>query len=819
MNRRRVPIPGGAFLLLFMLLIPVPGNSQEMNGQVVDETGRVVPGARIVISGHLLVTPMSAVSDAAGRFVLSALPPGTYELKAEKPGFYATISHSLEVRTSDTSLQVVLNHRQEFDETVNVVYSAPVIDPQEAAAAKSLTSDEITDLPYPSTHDFRNALPLVPGIFKDNDGRFHLNGGAANRAYYSLDGFNITNPASGDLENRISVDAIRALRIETSRYSAEYGKGSAGVLALESSEGDDRFRFSATNFMPSFEWNDGPALTNWNPRGTVSGPIAKGRAWYYNALDLQYDLNVVKELPAGENTNRNWFGSNATRMRVNLSSKNQLAGGFLLNFRESRHLGISPLDPLETSRDRKERFYFLNIKDLAYLGGWMLETGMALNQLHTEENPLGTRTYVISPKGRSGNYFMQSEGKVRRLQILASVLPPLWSWRGRHSFKFGADANRIASHRIARRKPFEIRTNTGTLSREVDFFGSTRIGRNTSEFSAYLLDRWTLNEKAFLEAGLRFDWDQILKQPLWSPRLAFTWGPSRFPESKFSAGIGVFYDATPLELLERAEDQVRSDTFFDAGGAQAPVSQVISRFLADERRLKAPFVLNWSAGWQQKLGRGFYLQASFIRKNGRRGWMYHPFETVTPAFSSYLYRLECTRRDGYSYFDIELSRTFQGKYPWLLSFARSSAHASEILDFSPDNPLFAGQSGGPLDWDIPNRLISWSAFPIPGLEKYLMAYFVEWHSGQPWSQVNQLQELVGAPNIRRFPEYFNLNLHLERRFRFWRSEWALRAGFNNLTGHDNPTVINNNLGSLDFGRFRGSQGRVFTGRIRFLGRN
>jgi len=59
---------------------------------------------------------------------------------------------------------------------------------------------------------------------------------------------------------------------------------------------------------------------------------------------------------------------------------------------------------------------------------------------------------------------------------------------------------------------------------------------------------------------------------------------------------------------------------------------------------------------------------------------------------------------------------------------------------------------------------------------------------------------------------------VERRIRAWRSEWALRVGFNNLTGHDNPTVVNNNLDSNDYGRFLGSQGRVFTGRIRFLGK-
>jgi len=73
--------------------------------------------------------------------------------------------------------EIVLNHRQEFEETVNVVYSVPVIDRQETTETKVLTAQRIVDLPYTSTHDFRNALPLLPGTVKDNEGRIHMNGG------------------------------------------------------------------------------------------------------------------------------------------------------------------------------------------------------------------------------------------------------------------------------------------------------------------------------------------------------------------------------------------------------------------------------------------------------------------------------------------------------------------------------------------------------------------------------------------------------------------------------------------------------------------
>lgn len=807
-------------LMIALLLGPsAPALAQALAGKVVDENGLVVAGAKVSLSGGGLTAPLIAVSDDAGRFVLSTVAPGTYELRAEKPGYYATVSHALEIKGSNASLEVVLNHQQEFEEKVNVVYSAPVIDRQEASAATALTAEEIVDLPFVATHDFRNSLPLIPGIVKDNNGRMHLNGGAENQAFYSFDGFNITSPVSGILENRISVDAIRAVQVETSRYSAAYGKGSAGVIVLESSQGDDRFRFSATNFLPSYAFNNGLAIGNWTPRATVSGPIAKGRAWYYNALDLQYSLNYIKELPANANAGKDWLGSNLTRIQMNVTNRNILTGGFLFNFRDSSNFGIGPLDPVEASRNLNDRFYFFNLKDQAYFsGGWVLETGVAMNQINTREDPLGHAPYVISPLGRSGNYYLQSDGQVGRFQALASVMTPIWSWHGHHSFKFGIDADRINYQQLSNRSEFEITASTGTLSRLVSFQGNPSFSRKSSEFSGFVQDSWTLNEQMFVEAGMRFDWDQILRQPLWSPRLAFTWGPVRLPESKFSAGIGVFYDATNLGLLTRAMDQERLDTFCDQTGVPLPGGPVVSRFVANGRDLKAPFFLNWSLGWQQKLGRGFYLETNFIRKNGRHGWTYDLAIPSDVSPLQYVYRLGSTRRDSYSYAEVGLSRTFKGKYPWLLSYARSSAHATAVIDLSQDNPVFAHQAGGPLDWDTANRLISWSVLPLPHYEKYSLAYFVEWHSGMPWSEVNRFQQLIGSPNSLRFPDYFSLNLHLERRFHLWRWEWALRAGFNNLTGHENPTVVTNNIDAADFGRFSGSQGRVFTGRIRFLGR-
>ncbi len=810
--------PRGAVALALPLLIScLFGSDSQLTGRIVDESGLVISGAKVTLSGGPISGNLIATSTAAGLFHLAQVPPGRYQLKVEKPGFYAFVSANLDISAESVPIEVVLNHSQEYEETVNVVYSAPVIDRQEAAAQTTLTSEEILDLPSSTGHDVRKALPMVPGIVRDRAGRYHLNGGGDDQAFYSLDGFNITGPVSGTLDNRISVDAVRFINVSTSRYSAEFGKGSAGVLAMETARGDDKFRVSATNFVPSVAIHEGPVLKSWNPRASFSGPIVKGRAWYYNALDLQYDLNIVDELPANANRNRNWYGSNLSRLQVNLTRRNILTLGLLFNFRNSLNLGLSPLDPVETTRNRHERFYFFNVKDQAYLSsGWVLEGGFAVNQVNTREIPQGDQIYRITPRGRTGNYFQRSQGRAERIEVLANALTPQWTWYGRHSLKLGVVGDVIHYHQDSNRRSYEVWRQSGSRSRLVEFLGNPTFSRDSSEVSGFIQDRWFPAESLLVEAGIRFDWDQVMRKTLKSPRLALTWGPPGPSESKFSAGIGVYHDPINMDLLTRDLDQQRVDTFFAGDGTTIRSGPVLSKFMVNDRGLRPPVYVNWSLGWERKLPWEFYLRANYIWKHGRQGWSYDLLPGVDPAVN--VYQLEGIRRDRNSYVELTLTRRFKGKYDWLLSYARSSARSSAVVDFSLDNPMLGRQGSGPLDWDNPNRMISWAAFPAPHFPKYLLSYFVEWHTGFPYSVVNESEQLVGEPNTRRFPEYFSLNLYAERRFRFWRSEWAFRIGASNVLGRQNPTVVTNNIDAPDFGRFSGTQGRLFLGRIRFLGR-
>ena len=95
---------------------------------------------------------------------------------------------------------------------------------------------------------------------------------------------------------------------------------------------------------------------------------------------------------------------------------------------------------------------------------------------------------------------------------------------------------------------------------------------------------------------------------------------------------------------------------------------------------------------------------------------------------------------------------------------------------------------------------------------------MEYRTGFPFGIVNEEGILLGRPNSVRMPDYFNINLALERQFHALNWLWAWRFGFNNLTNNGNPNVVNNVAGTPAFLTYGRGQGRAFAVRLRFLGR-
>jgi len=782
---------------------------------VLDENGVAVPSASLILAQGQTV--LRQETNYAGRYEFSRLPAGPYQLRVEKEGFFALVRE--EVRVGETeSVEVTLNHQREFVERVDVTYSPPAVDPARTTSSQTLDREEILNVPYNVTRDIRYALPLLPGVLQDAFSQVHIDGSSTHQIYDELDGFNITDPVSGLFTVRVNVDAVRSVVVQSSRYPVEYGKATGGIVSLKTGMGDDLFRFSATDFFPAVQSRKGVHVSNWTPRGTLSGPLRKGKAWFLLAPEAEYDLNIIQELPPGEDRGTAWRFGNLAKAQVNLTPANILTGSFLVNHYHSEHAGLSRLTPEESTVNLSDAAYLLTARDLAYFAnGVLLEAGLAWSRFRDRSLPLGDQPYVINPSIVQGSYFETSHSSSDRLEITADLVFPRVERHGRHEFKVGTDIDRISYDQSFERQPFSILREDGTLARRATFpTGSVALVRNNAEFTGYAQDRWSPSDRLLVEAGVRLDWDQIVRGVLVSPRLASTYMLTHDGNTKLVAGVGTYYDASDLQIISQPQAGERVDFFYDKTGQTLLGPPVVTSFREGEGNPKAPQFLNWSVGLEHRFPTTTYLRLGFVQKRGANGWTYiNPItESAVPLSNSYVFTN--SRRDHYDAFQIQARHPFKGNHMVFASYVRSSARSNAVLGFSVDNPVFSPQAGGPLPWDAPNRFLSWGW--VPFWWKCDLAYSLDWHSGFPFSVVNENQQLVGPPGSMRFPTYFALNLSLEHRFTFLGYQLALRAGFDDITNRHNPSFVNNNIDSPNFLTYAGLQGRALTARLRILGR-
>jgi hypothetical protein len=860
---------------------PSPSNpspeSQKLAVVVSDENGIAVSGVRVLLNraqpadapsngeerNHpASVIPLRCETDFAGRCEFIGFPAGIYEVRAEKTGFYASVLRNVQTGAVP-EVDITLARTREVREVVDVAESPFSIDLSQIASKEELTGAEMIDIPYPGPHDYHNALNFIPGVTPDSFGQLHVAGAEGYQTLVLLDGFNVSQPTNGQLALRTSIESFRSIEVASSREPAEFGKGSGGVLRMNTAMGSDRYRLTATDFLPGISDMKGRFSGSWTPIATISGPLIKGRLWFIDALDGEFDDNVNPQLPAGRDRDYVWRADNLAKMQANVSSRNIVTASFLSNYYRDEYAGLGFLVPQAATPIQVETAYFGSLKDQYYFrSGALLETGIGVDQYNTTLTPRGDAPYVELFFSAAGNYYLHEDAQARRVQGLWNLYLPPHQWRGRHDIKFGADLDRLSYDAEFLRQPISYEQQGSPApgqneqpcpidangvpappyicSRYSVFSGGTYAPLDNTEASAYVEDRWLVTNRLLIEPGVRFDWDELVRTPLFSPRLAGTFRLDAEGTTKISAGVGLVYDATNLGLIHQPLEGERTDYFFkcvqtspsgsciegeptDASGNVTPEPvPVPTTFVVERNSLQAPRYLNSSASLEKRLPYAVFLKLEFLAKRGSRAFAYNTLNGASDG----IYLLGNGRDDHYDSFTVSLRHAFHGHYEVFGAYTRSVSRSNQIFDFSLDIPVLSPQLAGPFGWDTPNRFVGWGVLPgfkLPVIHKFDIVYSAEARNGLPfYGTTDQGQIAPGyAPSSSlRFPAYYTLNLQVEKRIHLFARYWELRAGFNDITNHPDIAGANTTIDSTHpFPTFIDGTGRAFAFRIRLLGRS
>src|SRR5438552_1646581 len=251
---------------LFLLLAVVPAHAQtpsgEISGTVVDSSGLPVPGVTVTLTNRATNVVRVVQTNEVGLYVISAIPPGTYDLKAELSGFRTVEKQGLVVQVGSANRLVFTMDVGELSEALTVVAHSPLIQTENAAISTVIENRAIVELPL-NGRNYLQLASLIPGATTNgpssSQGKQRMGGQrnsfALNVAgqrihfnHYSLDGVENTDLNFNSYMLLPSVDALQEFNVVSGLFDAEYGRAIAQVN-VSTKSGSNQLRGTAFEFL------------------------------------------------------------------------------------------------------------------------------------------------------------------------------------------------------------------------------------------------------------------------------------------------------------------------------------------------------------------------------------------------------------------------------------------------------------------------------------------------------------------------------------------------------------------------------------------
>jgi hypothetical protein len=282
-------------------------NAQTFTGGVrgaVSDANGVVPGVTVELINEGTNQAREAVTNEQGEYNFSAVPPGTYTVKASLTGFRTFENKGVRVGaqqfiTMDVKLEV-----GQLQETITVTGAAPLIDTSNASTGSVIDSRQLETLPSGGRSAFLFAV-TVPTVIASGDPQFNrqqdqtnasllsLGGGTRRGNNYLVDGVPVT-----DMRNRASanptIEAIEGVNVQVHTYDAETGRTGGGTFNVATKSGGNNWHGSGfyqtrprwgtwNNFFSEAAGVPLPETYFHIGGGGVGGPIIRNRTFFWFA--------------------------------------------------------------------------------------------------------------------------------------------------------------------------------------------------------------------------------------------------------------------------------------------------------------------------------------------------------------------------------------------------------------------------------------------------------------------------------------------------------------------------------------------------------
>ena len=759
------------FICLTVFLFSISLFTQESKGKlignVVDQNGKILKSASVLVSGKNLQGIREAETDNRGYFQIISLPVGEYSVKLNFKELQEVIYTNVIIHLGKTTNmgKISLHPIKIKNYKITVKWEKPLIDPTTTTIGNNIIPENFKTLPI--DRNYKNMAVLTPQANTSYYGdEVNISGSTGFENVYFIDGVNVTDPYRGTSGTNLPYNFIKEIEIKTGGFEAEYGRSQGGIINIITHSGSNElhgqlFGFFTDNNLVGKErqgllYENIDSFTTSDFGLSLGGPIIKDKLWFYGAYNPNSEIKQIEIPGQGIFRDKRKAHLFAGKLTWKLSERADFEFTVLGDSSTQNSVGttFNRLIPVPMSLDNPDPYlgikedggvsfslqgrFFINEK--FFLEASASHLRRSQNDIPQTEDGLAEPLFADLLTGNwSGGYgrYAKSESTRKSAGLNTTLII------GSHTIKGGvAYENNLLDHLFENRSGSSgempgliIHTSPYTY---LAAYSVIDVNVSNRVWSGFIQDFWQISPRLGLYAGLRWDGqflagsDGKTAQSItdqWQPRLGINYQLGDLGDQKISASYGRFYQ----QLTTNFPTAFYSNSIFQytwythnpllnpTGGYVQDSSQTIYQEIPDLKGQHFDeFTINYERRIFKKLKfgiRGIYRNLKQVIEDGfdinTMSWI-----PGNPGRGDLSFLPEFKRE--YTALEFTLERSLADRFQFYLSYVISKNKGNYPGLFNGD--FAAGVPNNSPSFDIPEQLVNGTGL-LPNDRPHVFKFF------------------------------------------------------------------------------------------------
>jgi hypothetical protein len=309
--------------LAVMFITPVivygQANYGAIVGTVTDPSARSIDKASVEVTANEQGRQYRTQTNESGNYVVTQLPPGSYSVRIQAPGFQTFVRSDVPVQTDHTTRVDEQMRLGQTSDQIVVGDTPPALMTDRAEVSVTLGSKQVRELPLASRNvtaieslfpGSLQATGQVSGSENSQAGiQYYNNGLDSASTNYLLDGLDNNDEVLGLIVINPPAESVQEFKYTSADFDAEFARAGGAVIQVQTKSGTNDFHGSLFEYLQNsylnarnpFTQPNGPAPLRWNQfGGSIGGPIRRDKLFFfgdYQGVQQRNQASLITTTP------------------------------------------------------------------------------------------------------------------------------------------------------------------------------------------------------------------------------------------------------------------------------------------------------------------------------------------------------------------------------------------------------------------------------------------------------------------------------------------------------------------------------------------